>query len=157
MNLFTRIRMAWAPGRTITGKMINEPAFWKETQRAVFLLNNLRDDDLNWGQVHYYLRRVESLIHDEKKTSPAAEFEVVSNLYLAWIAIAVQIDGFRDAEIDPWWLYRLDAAVQHIFERVLCSLTTDAQNQFSRYMPAMHQACNEKVNIDLSEQPWINY
>lgn len=151
MNLFTRLRMLWAPGRTITGKMINEPAFWKETQRAVFLLENLRDDDLNWGQPYFYLRRVKSLLQDEKKTSPEAEFEVVTNLYLAWIAIAVQIDGFADAEIDPWWMYRLDATAQHIFERVLCMLTTDAQTQFSRCMPAMHKASNEKTNIDLSK------
>jgi hypothetical protein len=145
-----------APGRTITGKLTNEPAFWKEVQRAAFLLENLKDDDLNWGQPYFYLRRVKSLLGDEKKTGLEAEFEVVSNLYLAWISIAIQIDTFQDFEIDPWWLYRLDASVQHIFERVLPVLTTDTQNKFFQWMPAMHKASNEKINIDLSNHVWTD-
>jgi hypothetical protein len=144
MNILNKF-LNWSSNYIFISK-VDRPNFHKETSKAIFLLEHLWDDDLNWALPHFYLRRVRSLLHNS-----GTELEIVSNLYLAWIAIAVQIDDFKDREIDAWWMYRLDATAQHIFEKIIPILTINNQMQFSHFLPIMHKTCHERINFDLDK------
>lgn len=142
MKLLNRILAVFSSGRSVNGRLTNEDAFWTEIKRATFLIRNLRDEDLNWSQPYFYLHQVDRILNNPQAISLESEQEVINHLYSAWTSIAVQIDALKDFELDSWWLYRVDAAAQHLFERVVPMLTPEMQGSFIQNIPNIHRECN---------------
>lgn len=155
MKWLKQINNMFAPGRTITGKLQDGEYFWTEVERAKFLIQNLKDDDLNWGQPYHYLLGLDRYFSDINSRTKVAELDVVRKLYLAWISITAQVDSIENSEIDPWWLYKAEAAIDHVMYSVFVYLTLTDKIDFENSLPAMHRAVNNKLNIEF-EAPWIS-
>ncbi len=79
--------------------------FYKKADEAIFMLQNLNDDDIADGRARFALLRL-------GKT----ELDIFSNLYFCWCSIAVTAKVLIDRgyELSPDWESRLVSASDHL-------------------------------------------
>lgn len=88
-------------------------AFWNEVERAAFLIQNLNDGELVSEQSRTCLNQIGN-----------DKIDACLRLYEAWAYIKDDVDkatevGYR---FEPYWLYKLEAANDHIFARCIRKL-----------------------------------
>lgn len=148
--MFKWLRRALSPGRNIWGQISSKESFWNEVTAGLFLLENLKDSDLNWALPDVYIHSIKRMIY----TGELKEFEIITNMYLVWCSIAHQVDQFDDSEIDQNWMIKFDSAAQHIFERIYPYLTIDDKVRFEQTIPLLHASANKTQVYTVPEQ-WI--
>lgn len=145
MRFINYLSLLLQPNRLISGRSQNEH-FWFELDKVVFLLKNLKEDELNWSQVDFYLRAVHRLQHNQEVK---AELRTTAGVFLAWLSIAIQIEALKDHELDPHWMERFKVVGDHLTDRLLPSMPAELILQFEALLPSFYWLTNRKYPIDI--------
>jgi hypothetical protein len=136
------IDKGFSQGRSLSGKLTQQSNFVSEVSRLLFLIENLKEDDLNWGAPYKYIKSSKRYLINIEYRTVSNEIEVLQDLYSALVSIHSQILSFDNYEIDPWWKYKLEAAGNHLFTKVLPCLSFEEQNTFLFSIPNLYKNIN---------------
>ncbi len=102
--------------------------FYRRAEEAIFLLQNLNDDDIADERARFALKRL-----------GGSEFDIFCSLYYAWCSISITAKYLIDMgyELSPEWEARLVSASDHLILYLYPLMSVKDQGLFERNMESI--------------------